>query len=445
MSDFGLHTRSRVSPRHARYTILGLGETELRKHTVVDVRLGLSIMEVIFAIGVLLIGLLGIASILPVAANNANNALRSDATAAAIENQISNAVGRLPEQLTHIDVPNSSLLSFQLNQAGNPTPGQATYSGLAPAVVGYQVARGVNTLYRRVDLSKPPIIRGEVRAELPQPRGLPASGYRDLNLSTLAPTVPPGSPNIDWLYDPIEVQFQSAPLPRPSFCIDPAFLSATSNIRNDTAAPGARAINGYDRAQFPCYDLNYNPQYSPSQQLGGAAQFAMTPRMYRVGLPVNAGSIPTNVSAKIMLSERDDIPLFRPTGEFRDFPPGLLVRPTGATAGPTTSQRTGRYSTMITLVPTSAGGRNYDASIVVFETRKLTINEPGTVASPADVFNLAPYTAKQWDDPTKTASETTYDEEVLGIVEVSAGANHRWRRRFHLRPFGGLQSRHRCG
>jgi hypothetical protein len=72
---------------------------------------GLSIMEVIFAVGVLLIGLLGIASILPVAANNANNALRSDATTAAIENQISNAVGRLPERLTYVDVPNSSLIA----------------------------------------------------------------------------------------------------------------------------------------------------------------------------------------------------------------------------------------------------------------------------------------------------------------------------------------------
>ena len=76
-------------------------------------------MEVIFAIGVLLIGLLGIASILPVAANNANNALRSDATTAAIENQISNAVGRLPERLTHIDVPNSSLVAFQASSDAN--------------------------------------------------------------------------------------------------------------------------------------------------------------------------------------------------------------------------------------------------------------------------------------------------------------------------------------
>ena len=79
---------------------------------------------------------------------------------------------------------------------------------------------------------------------------------------------------------------------------------------------------------------------------------------------------------------------FVPSGEFRDLPPGLLVRPTGATVGPTTAQRTGRYSTLITLVPTSVGGRNYEASIVVFETRKLTINEPGTVVSPSDVFQF---------------------------------------------------------
>jgi hypothetical protein len=275
-------------------------------------------------------------------------------------------------------------------------------------------------LYRRVDLSSPPIVKSEVRAETAVSlRGLPAVGYRDLNFSTIAPT--PAIPDPDWLFDPIDTQIASAPLPRPSFCIDPAFLSAAANVRNDVGASGSRPLNGYDRSQFPCYDLNYNAQYSPSQQIGGAAVFSMTPRMYRVGLPVSNGAIPTNVAAKEMLSERDDLPLFRPTGEFRDFPPGLLVRPSGATAGPTISQRTGRYSTIVTLVPSSAGGRNYEASIVVFESRKLTTNEPGTVASPADVFNLAPYTAKQWDDPTKTASETTYADEVMGIVEAAPG------------------------
>lgn len=395
-------------------------------------RLGLSIMEVIFAIGVLLIGLLGIASILPVGANNANNALRADATTAAIENQISNAVGRLPAQLTFVDVPNASLISFQ----ANPTPitppflqAHGPYSGLSPALIGYQVARGGGALYRRVDLSAPTIVKSEVRAETPipiqapplQPRGLPVAGFRDLNFSTLPP--PAAVPDPDWLFDPIQPQLQSAPLPRPSFCIDPAFLSASSNIRNDVGLPGSRSVNGYDRTQFPCYDLNYNPEYTPSQQLGGAASFAMTPRMYRIGLPNLSSMIPTNVTAKVMLSERDEIPLFRPTGEYRNFPPGMLVRPTGATVGPTTSQRTGRYSTMITLVPTSAGGRGYEASVVVYESRSLLINELGTLPPGNEqyVFNLQPYASALWDDPNKTAIQQTYGEEVLGIVESAPG------------------------
>ena len=74
---------------------------------------GLSIMEVLFAIGVLMIGLLGIASILPVAGRNAANALRSDATAGAVENQINNAAARVSEQLTSVDVPNQSRVAFQ--------------------------------------------------------------------------------------------------------------------------------------------------------------------------------------------------------------------------------------------------------------------------------------------------------------------------------------------
>ena len=148
----------------------------------------------------------------------------------------------------------------------------------------------------------------------------------------------------------------------------------------------------------------------------------MTPRMYRVGLPTTSATLPSNVVAKAMFSERDGLPLFRPKGELRDQPPGLLVRPVGATIGPTTAQRSGRYSTMITLVPTSMGGRDYEASIVVFESRKLTINDvddPSTSSN--DIFNLEPYTAAQWGDPTATVDQLTYGEEVLGVVTEAPG------------------------
>lgn len=385
-------------------------------------RKGLSIMEVLFAIGVLMIGLLGIASILPVAARNANNALLADLSTAAIENQVSNAAARVTEQLTYLDVPNQSLTAFQPPLGTPYFNGYGPYSGLAPIPLtpppgpsspnfGHrQVFRGVGSSYTRIDLTSL-IVKETVRGKY--------AGIRGLNMASLTPGPPTGPSFIDadFFFDPIEAQGISEVLPRPSFCIDPAFLSASGNLRNDVAVSGARTVNGYDRTQFPCYDLNYNPQQSPSLQLA-SAPFPMTPRMYRVGMPTTAATVPSNVVAKVMLSERDGLPLFRPKGELRGAPPGLLVRPTGATVGPTTAQRSGRYSTMITLVPTSTGGQTYEASIVVFESRKLTINEVGSGPA-AEVFNLEPYTASRWDDPTAAANTRTYGEEVLGIVEYA--------------------------
>jgi hypothetical protein len=66
------------------------------------------------------------------------------------------------------------------------------------------------------------------------------------------------------------------------------------------------------------------------------------------------------------------------------------------------------------------GGRDYEASIVVVESRRLTINDPG-IATPANVFNLAPYVASRWDDETAAPATRTYGEEVLGIVESAPG------------------------
>ncbi|WDQ16566.1 type IV pilus modification PilV family protein [Rhodopirellula sp. P2] len=70
-------------------------------------RHGLSIMEVIFAIGVLMIGLLGIASVLPVATSDAKGALELDESLAKVENQIAVARSRVPDGDATVLVPNN--------------------------------------------------------------------------------------------------------------------------------------------------------------------------------------------------------------------------------------------------------------------------------------------------------------------------------------------------
>ena len=70
-------------------------------------RLGLSLMEVIFAIGVLMIGLLGIASVLPVATSDAKGALELDESLAKVENQVAMARSRVPDGDATVLVPNN--------------------------------------------------------------------------------------------------------------------------------------------------------------------------------------------------------------------------------------------------------------------------------------------------------------------------------------------------
>ena len=395
-------------------------------------RNGLSIMEVMFAIGVLVIGLLGIASILPVAARNASNALQADATTAAVENQVSNAIARITSNLTHVDVPSNSLVAYS-GTASPYFPGFGPYSGLAPypsfpsgatTFGNNQIEFGIGNFYNRVSLQTP-ILRTTISGtRVPAVTGIPvngtAAGYRGLNFATVAPAAAAFPSDIDWFYDPISTQPNSVPVPRPSFCIDPAFLTAASNLRDDRAALGNRNVNGYDRTRFPCYDMNYDPTASPGDVLSSAS-FAMTPRMHRVVLPDNNSfaTVRTYLGSSVALSERDELPLVRPTGELRDNAPGLLTRPSAGAVGPTGGVRTGKFSTMITLVPEAASGNQYTASIVVFESRQLAINPPGTVSSVQAIFNLEPHTTLPWADETAAAEERTYGEEVLGIVTAA--------------------------
>lgn len=82
-------------------------------------RRGLSIMEVLFAIGVLTVGLLGIASVLPVATDNASKALQRDRGIEEVNNNIASELARIGDQLDSVFVANNSQAAFATNP-GNP-------------------------------------------------------------------------------------------------------------------------------------------------------------------------------------------------------------------------------------------------------------------------------------------------------------------------------------
>ena len=74
-----------------RCKALGIRNSSFRYHSMKIVhRSGISLLEVIFATGVLLIGLMGLAAVLPVATNNARRSLESDRSKEVFNNQDAN-------------------------------------------------------------------------------------------------------------------------------------------------------------------------------------------------------------------------------------------------------------------------------------------------------------------------------------------------------------------
>ncbi len=75
-------------------------------------RRGLSLMEVLFAIGVLTVGILGIASVLPVATSNASKTLQRDKGIEEVSNRIASDIARIGDQLDSIILANNSRSAF---------------------------------------------------------------------------------------------------------------------------------------------------------------------------------------------------------------------------------------------------------------------------------------------------------------------------------------------
>ncbi|HBJ34376.1 MAG TPA: hypothetical protein DDZ51_06350 [Planctomycetaceae bacterium] len=342
---------------NARYQMI---KTVSQKNRIVlsSIRIGLSLMEVLFAIGVLMIGLLGIASVLPVGTRNAAQALRSDITASAIENQVSNALARLdgrPSQVLYpYSLPRLSALSASLD------PNYPT----APTT----------------DL------------------------FGNSSLSNLAASVPIR----DYVPDPMLPQ--AVGNPPPAICIDPSFITAATNFR-------PTPLNYYDRTKFPCFDYNYDALTHPGIVPSLTSADPITPRMFRVSLSAKDSVIaPEHVVAKALLSERDGLPLNKPKDS--TLPTSLFFRPLDnpLDLSRADAQRSGAFSSMVTVVPSNRAATNYDVSIIVFENRQLTTNTLGfDTTNPALVFPLQPFaTISSWvNQATLGPDSKTYPDEVM--------------------------------
>ena len=315
-------------------------------------RHGLSIMEVLFAIGVLTVGLLGLASVLPVASNNAAETLQRDKAIEQVSNQVARELARIGDDIDSVMVANNSVRAFQ--------PG------------GFWEGER----YDAVSLDSPPANTG---------LGTP------FNVSN--PTM----------------GLTTATAPS-AFCIDPWFLTATTNLRPDTGASPDDQRNGYDRTLFPCYDPRFNPALSPSVAISNSADWLM-PRFLRVSLPLTETiTAPSYVASRHYSREEDGLSLLQPKDATR--PPGLFVQKAGGTSVPARTTTSGHYSSMVMMSRSAPGSRLFNAAVVVMQDREVLI-VPG---AGADSFNLAPYTALTTDEENIPDAQKTYLEETVGYV-----------------------------
>ncbi|MDV6033552.1 MAG: hypothetical protein F9B45_26370 [Phycisphaera sp. RhM] len=345
-------------------------------------RRGLSIMEVLFAIAVLTIGLLGVASILPVATNNAANALQMDRAIEEINNRVATDMARLEGSFTEVIVANNSLREFN-----SPT----------------------GSFNNTNAFNAPPAAR--FKSISTQEFGSHISQY-DVRY-----TVDTGGPT------------NQGRMPD-AFCIDPWFLCATNNLRDDTdnTNPNQRR-NGYDRTVFPCYDPRYHcVAYSPSDPLsayiplpGSAASPTLwnLPRFTRLALPFDGSSgLLSAAGARALTLRSDEFSLFSPKDSTRG--PGLFVqRSANAAHSLTRNTVSSRFSSIVLMSRSKPGSNLFDAAVVTMKDRQV-VTVPG--AGPALAHQLTPYTATDpsiVNAPPPPENELLFPGEQIGYVSVS--------------------------
>ncbi|MEO1525446.1 MAG: hypothetical protein AAFX06_08415, partial [Planctomycetota bacterium] len=264
-------------------------------------------MEVLFAIGVLTIGLLGVAHILPVATNNAANALRKDRAVEEVSNRVARDLAQLQSSFDNVIVAERSLLRY------NGVGGQRRFTEQSTATFGAFIA-----------------------------------GYDP----ALAPAPANGRPQQPQLPD--------------AFCIDPWFLSATNTLRDDTGADPDDNRNGYDRTLFPCFDPRYDPiANSPSAALSLSTRPASRgrlwdgPRFTRVA-PSFDGSTGflSQMASEFSVREGDALSLVHPEDSSRAS--GLFVQRSsngGGTGSNSMARNTvrSRYSSIVMLARSQPG------------------------------------------------------------------------------------------
>lgn len=349
---------------------------------------GVTVIEVLFSMGVILIGLLGVVALIPVAGRDAREAVRLDAAfrlADAVASELRARELRSLEGLVYLDIDpaNDDGLS-PLRVINDPAPQPDLGDNTEFGQVGMRVLSNV--------IIRPSKRQGNMRlfgAPLDSP------GF----VMSFASGLPPAMANT----------YRVTPLA--SFCLDPDFLSKNS-VGN---LGGTR--NAYQPSRFPYYSEWYLGMNSPSIPLSNIGSTPPVPRMYRVGVGGSGVFLQGQVAEALTRSDAA-LMMYRP--QDKSVPASQVLRNldfAGSTAGARLGP--GRYTWIATITPPLIPSNHYHCTVVIIESREVIAglyNVGNTPGNPSAKTNPSSERVFWVTDPVQLGS--TIEVTAHGPVTV---------------------------
>ncbi len=347
-------------------------------------RAGVTLMEVIFAIGIILTGLLGLAALIPVAANNAKLTLEMDRSVSESTSMSASGIARNFNRLSRIVV-------YDKQAAGSVLP------------------------YHRI----PPY----------SPALFPATGAPESLQSMATPFGVLNSPGFSHVTADAVVAA--------GICIDPLGLPEIANWNAPGALSGAMPAipaspSAFEYTRFPYYTERYNVLNAPNAPVvaGAVPAWPMSPRMWRATLsadlqddgaaPVRPRELMPSYALRRIFQGFGDISAI--AGEEPSDPKGVLFDRTrfGGPAG--TVYDGGRdnsslYSWFATLAPPLLGGNQFRQSIVVVRQRSLVV--PQRLNDPL-ALNESSYTVTEPEE-NPSSERLAWIGQAIGFSGGSGG------------------------
>ncbi|MDA8745998.1 hypothetical protein N9N28_15340 [Rubripirellula amarantea] len=382
------------------------------------VRFAVTLMECIFAIGVILTGLVGLAALIPVAGRNAQAAIEIDRSIS--ESTSASAMGEIAD-LRNLD----RLVIFDKTAAGQPTVPDPDRTNDGDLLV-YEPSQTMQIITSRLALA------GDGRFN-----HLTSPGYMHGVGQGLTAGI---------CIDPLG-------MPQPNFV-----ASGSSNFVSDSYVEGGIGIEGlagtpndqfqatlttdcaFDYSRFPYLSERYRPIDLPNNAVAVGGYNAatiigeppvpgepMSPRMWRATLrastqPFTMGQVKQNE----LITFRDALSIFQGSGSLagldandKEDPRAVLMGRTsfGGTRADAGRERASRYTWFATLAPTESGA-TFRQSIIAVRDRVFTTPRRSDDPSALQKLN---YTITDAEDNPEAEVLTWIDPESAVGFQGGAG------------------------